>query len=92
MMMMMMMMCDAGKAEKTYGGRAAPVTSHRRARFLLSAQKSLHSLGIRLIKIAIRKIQILDKQINAKLATQASIRVTRLEKLDTAEVGGCAPA
>lgn len=72
-----------GKGQVNYDGRD---NQFRRGQYLAKAQASMRGIGVNLIKIAIRKIKILDPQITKKLAQQASIRVTRLEKLDTAEV------
>jgi regulator of protease activity HflC (stomatin/prohibitin superfamily) len=72
------------KSEKLYQGRVS--SDNDRGRFLARAREALAQIGIRLVKMAVRKISILDRGINAKLATQASIRVSRMEKLDTANV------
>lgn len=50
---------------------------------MITLQTALANIGVKLFKIAIRKMMILDSEITKRLAQQASIRVTRMESLGT---------
>ncbi|KNC53694.1 uncharacterized protein AMSG_01405 [Thecamonas trahens ATCC 50062] len=71
----------SGKGDEHYAGGYDD-----KAALFDAAVRTLANIGVRLIKIAIRKWAICDTGISNKLATQSVIRVHRLEKLDCADV------